>query len=159
MERVKIVTRYEYDEYHRPGVFFDSKDPDSRSRALQSGKDEADINKIMDRYEKTGVLGTPLDDVSERIPKFGDFTNIGDYHAVLSRITDLQRNFMMLPAKVRAKFDNDPAKCIEFINDEKNYKECVELGIIPVDEVKEAALVAASQVTVAPVVPPEGGTK
>jgi len=52
----KIVTQYEYDKFEKPGVDFPANDKKSRSKTIQSDMDAADINKIMARFEKTGVI-------------------------------------------------------------------------------------------------------
>ena len=37
--------------------------------------------------------------------------------------------FEELPATIRKKFENDPAKFLDFVNDERNADEMVELGL------------------------------
>ena len=125
-----VLIRTRYDGLNvDAGVDFPAKDPNSRSRTLQSAKDECDVNKIMERYEKTGLLVDPLSGVT-RQPQFGDFSNIGDYHAICSRIASLQSQFMLLPAGVRSRFDNDAGALLDFLADPKNAKEAVDLGLL-----------------------------
>lgn len=54
------------------------------SRVHTSFAKSADINVIMHRYQKTGILVDPRYS-SERVPRFGDFSDIPDYDVLLSR--------------------------------------------------------------------------
>ena len=106
------------------------------SLAQQHFKEECDINTILERFNITGML--PQSPLS---PRYGDFSGIGDYHTALNRVIAAQDEFDGLPAQIRARFDNDPAKLIEFLNDEANRPEAEKLGIIEkaAAEVVEAA--------------------
>lgn len=95
------------------------------SLAQQSAKDETDINFILERVARTGRMPE-----SDRQPSFGDFTGFGDYHSALNTVIAAQDAFMELPAKLRARFDNDPGKYVAFFEDEKNRDEAVELGLV-----------------------------
>lgn len=94
--------------------------------AQQQFRDEADINTIMERFGRTGELIAPV-----RMPEYGDFTGIGDYHSAMNAVIEAQSSFDALPAKVRARFDNDPGKFVEFCLDDNNRQEAVELGLVP----------------------------
>ena len=48
-------------------------------------------------------------------------------------------SFMKLPAKTRSRFHNDTNELVEFISDEKNYDEAVELGFISEESIEEKA--------------------
>lgn len=124
---VNIVGRYEYSKRARPQVKCDPKTKEGKSRTIQSASEETNINKIMERYEKTGCLYDPLTGVGKQ-PMFGDVTGIGDYKEVLTRIIDLEDRFMCLPAKVRQRFSNDPFELVSFIENEQNRQEAVDLG-------------------------------
>lgn len=125
-----IITRYDYESQKlvSPGVHFDKNKKADRSLTNQADMDAADINKIMARYERTGVLIDPLG--VERRPMYGDFTEIKDYHQMLSSIRNVERAFSTLPANVRNRFDNDPQKLIDFLDDPKNNEEAIKLGLI-----------------------------
>ena len=104
--------------------------------AQQHHKDECDINYILQKFNVTGLLpSAPLS------PRYGDFTGIGDYHTALNRVIAAQGEFDALPAQIRARFDNDPSKLIEFLENEKNRPEAEELGLVEkaAAEVVEAA--------------------
>jgi len=95
------------------------------SLAQQHYKEECDINTILQKFNITGLLPeSPLS------PLYGDFSGIGDYHTALNRVIAAQEEFDGLPATIRARFDNDPAKLIEFIENENNRTEAEELGLV-----------------------------
>lgn len=129
MPITKIITKYDYDNHVHPGINFSPKtNPDDRSLTNQADMDSADINKIMARYEKTGVLIDPLT-LAERKPMYGDFTEVKTYHETLAAVRRAEESFSKLPAKVRNRFENDPQKLIDFLEDSRNDGEAVELGL------------------------------
>lgn len=95
------------------------------SLAQQHFKDECDINNILRQFNITGLL--PQSPLS---PRYGDFTGIGDYHTALNRVIAAQEEFEALPAQIRARFENDPAKLIEFLEDDNNRPEAESLGLV-----------------------------
>jgi phage internal scaffolding protein len=107
--------------------------------AQQHYKEECDINTILQKFSITGILPeAPLS------PRYGDFSGISDYHTALNRVIAAQDEFEALPAQIRARFDNDPAKLIEFLDDEANRPEAEELGLV---EKAAAEVVEAAEVT------------
>jgi phage internal scaffolding protein len=59
----------------------------------------------------------------------------------MNRVIAAQDEFEALPAQIRARFDNDPANLIEFLENENNRPEAEELGLVEkaAAEVVEAA--------------------
>ncbi|QKI28943.1 VP3 [Kummerowia striata gokushovirus] len=96
------------------------------SMTQQQFKEEANVNTIMAKYRKTGMITY----LSKHNPSFGDFENPMEYHDGLNRIAKAQQDFDGLSAEVRAKFSNDPGKLIEFLADDKNYDEALKLGLV-----------------------------
>ena len=47
----------------------------------------------------------------------------------MDKITQAELAFNDLSSDIRAKFHNDPGKLIDFLSDEKNNKEAIELGL------------------------------
>jgi len=115
------------------------------SRTQQHFRDECDINTILTKFNVTGVLPeNPLP------PRYGDFSDIGDYHSALNAVRLAATEFALLPAALRARFDNDPASLLDFLAVEANRSEAIDLGLIPkvapiVEPIKAAE--AASTVT------------
>lgn len=114
------------------------------SLTKQSMSDECDINKIMERFEKTGIL-THANDSS---PRYGDFSDVVDYDESLRVVMDAEESFMSLPAKVRARFQNDPSELIEFVRDPANLNEAISLGLVPPKEAARMQLGNSSSLDV-----------
>lgn len=91
----------------------------------QHFKDDCDVNVIMDRYACTGVMES-----GTRQPIFDDFSVKFNYQRALDRMIEAEDRFMALPAKVRERFANDPAKLLQFLADEKNRPEAESLGLV-----------------------------
>lgn len=125
-----ISTRYDYKSIDRPEVSFDPTDPKSVSVTNQSDKDSSDINLIMKRYEKTGMISDLLTG-QQRQPQYGDFSDVGDYHAIKSNIARVEQAFDAYPASLREYFGNDPANLINFLADPNNDGEAIKLGLKP----------------------------
>ena len=94
------------------------------SRTKQAFADECDINQIMARYEKTGVV----DHVKLSGAHYGDFPQIS-YHESLNAVIAAQEAFMALPARIRAKFGNDPGAFVDFATDPDNADEMRKMGL------------------------------
>ncbi|AXH74242.1 MAG: internal scaffolding protein [Microviridae sp.] len=112
-----------------------------KSRAQQNQKEEADINTIVKRFGLTGQL--PM---AKRLPEYGDFTGINDYHTALNEVRKAEQSFMQLPAELRKRFDNDPAEFLEFVMDDKNREEAEKLGLVPKKEPAATGAVPATKV-------------
>lgn len=93
--------------------------------AQQQFKDESDINTILERFGRTGEVIAPV-----RMPEYGDYTQVVDYHTALNAVISAQSSFDSLPAKVRARFDNNPGKFVEFCLDDNNRQEAIDLGLV-----------------------------
>lgn len=102
----------------------------------QSQLEEADINFIFAKFTRTGEL--PMGAIQ---PMYGDFSGITDYGSALRALKDADVAFMQLDAKVRARFDNEPARLLDFLADPSNRAEAVSLGLVvptPTPEPKPA---------------------
>lgn len=109
----------------------------------QSAKDECDINVIIDRIKR----GADIPSTQPNPPRYGDFSSVPtDLRECLNVVRQADELFMTLDAKVRRRFDNDPAKMLDFLNDEKNRQEAVDLGLVyapePVEDVAPPAKAA-----------------
>nr|DAV55805.1 MAG TPA: Scaffold protein [Microviridae sp.] len=100
---------------------------------------ECDINNIMARFERTGVL----DFVKEHEGRYGDATAL-DYHAALNLVSDANSLFEDMPAALRSRFKNSPEEFMAFMDDFRNVQEAVDLGL---------ATLRPAPVEPAPVVP------
>lgn len=110
--------------------YYDSEsDVYDPGRTRQSFAKDADINNVMRRYSKTGILGDPS--AVKRNLFFGDFSEVGSFQEHVDMVNDANGRFALLPAEIRSRFGNDPAQLIAFCNDEGNYDEAVSLGLLP----------------------------
>ena len=100
----------------------------SPSLTQQQFKDECDINKIMDRYLRTGVLSDPLQ--NRGTPKYGDYADIGDYMDHMNKVVEANEMFEALPASIRKRFNNNPGELIDFVMNDDNRAEAEFLGLI-----------------------------
>lgn len=99
--------------------------------AQQQFKEESDINTILERFGRTGEVVVPV-----RMPEYGDYTGVVDYHTAMNAVISAQASFDSLPAKVRARFDNDPGRFVEFCLDDNNRAEAIDLGLVPPAQVE-----------------------
>lgn len=109
----------------RVQVVFDPEDPLSVSRTQQHFKKEVDLNRMMEKYQKTGLLPVPVD----RKPFYGDFTEVEDFHGLQIKLAAAQAEFMRLPSFIRSRFNNDPHQLLEFLSNASNDAEAVKLGL------------------------------
>jgi phage internal scaffolding protein len=103
---------------------------EDESRAIQSAKEEADINTIVRRFGLTGELPSDL-----KMPQSGDFTDVPDFHSAMNLIRTTQEEFLRVPAEIRARFNNDPARLMTFVEDEANRDEARKLGFLRAPDV------------------------
>lgn len=105
------------------------------SLAVQDARDEVDINTIVRRFGLTGQLPDEV-----RVPQYGDFVGLHDYHSAMNAVADANESFDALPADLRSRFNNDPAVFVEFCLDERNRDEMTKLGLLkPVEPAPPAA--------------------
>jgi len=102
--------------------------PIGESLTHQSMKDECDINKIMSRWQKTGVL----EHVSKYEGRYGDFLSVTDYQSSLNAIMEAQEAFASLPSTIRDHFSNDPSNFLSAFDDPERREELISLGLIEV---------------------------
>jgi len=106
-------------------------------RTIQSMKKECDINRILERFEKTGILTHK----NEHQGRYGDFSNVpGDFHAAVNQVKRAQLMFDSLPSSIREQFNNDPGKFLDFATNPENQAEMVTLGLLEPPDAPEGNL-------------------
>lgn len=86
-----------------------------------------DINKIMERHNRTGVFGSGRP--SGKPPQFLNMT--GDsFHEMLIKVQEAQGVFAGFPGKIRKRFGNNPENMLRFMEDSSNLREAVALGLV-----------------------------
>lgn len=107
------------------GLVFDPK----KNRTKASFKDEADINSIMRRYNRTGILIDPTL-VRTRQPMYGDFSTSAGFRELQNQLASIRQTFEALPSDLRARLGNDPANLADYLADPENHEEAASLGLI-----------------------------
>jgi len=98
------------------------------SKTRQEFKDECDINNILRQYNNTGVLSH----VNRASPIYEDVTSY-DYQAAMDLVAYARSSFDALPSSIRTRFDNDPSKLLDFVQNPLNAPEAHSLGLLRPD--------------------------
>lgn len=112
------------------------------TRVKQSFADECDINQILAKYKKTGVI----DHVSKNA-QYVDCPTGLDFHDAQNLILQAQSTFDELPAHVRKEFNNDPTRFLTFVENPDNLKRMAELGILTEPEIVPGPIVEDDEKT------------
>ena len=111
---------------------------DDDSLTQQQFKDEADINTIVDRFMKSGVLPNAVN-----MPQYVDYEGVFDFQSAMNVVRQADENFMRLDAPVRARFNNSPQEFLEFFANPENTQEAIRLGLAIPKAVAETQVSAA----------------
>jgi len=94
----------------------------------QHHKAECDVNNIIKKYDKTGLITH----VSRFEAKFGDMRGV-DFKTAMDIVSSAKSEFNKLPSEIRKRFENTPEKLLEFMEKEENRDEAIKLGLIRAD--------------------------
>lgn len=97
---------------------------DDKSLTQQHFADECNINVIVDRFLKTGEMPQGV-----LMPSSADFDDVVDFKSAQDAIARARDNFFMMPAGLRARFQNSPQVFMEFFSDPANQDEAISLGL------------------------------
>lgn len=89
-------------------------------------KDECDINNVVARALRTGVLPGV-----DREALYGDFSEVTDYATAQVKIAEAKQSFEQLPSDIKEQFDNDVTKLLDWIDNPDNEEEAIKLGLLP----------------------------
>lgn len=110
-ERKRVQTKYPKNSISKTKTYFAKK---------------TNINNIVRRYGKTGMLSTGLGE-SGLVPRF-EFNSGADYFSMMCKVAKAKSEFAALPALVRQRFSNNPQLCIDFISKLDNRDLSNEMG-------------------------------
>lgn len=96
------------------------------SRTKQEFKEDCDINVIINRFTRTGVIP-----VGNAAPRYLDCRAIPDFQTMQHIMHEAQAAFMRLPANVRKEFDHDPRAFVEFAQNPDNIDKLREWKLAP----------------------------
>lgn len=108
-----------------PDIYCDCSNLPSLTR--QEFAEDCDINTLMSKYEKTGVISH----FNNGTPQYLDISDIPDLQMAHLVLSEASAAFMRLPANVRREFDNDPIKFTEFAGNPDNLEKMREWGLAP----------------------------
>ncbi len=113
-----------HDEKVDKGIVFDEP-----SLTDQSQYKDTDINNIVRRYQVTGLLDSPGSVPFETL-QYGDATLLPDYQTALDLVNNVQSEFSTLPSEVREKFEHDPMKLLEALQDPTKKEMLQDIGLL-----------------------------
>ena len=90
----------------------------------KSFRDECDINKIMEKFQRKGII----DHYAKHAPEYMDIPEL-QYSDALQIVIDADQAFSELPSTIRSKFRNDPSEFLSFVQDPSNSDEMAALGL------------------------------
>ncbi len=97
---------------------------DSPTRTLQAHKDESDINLIMAKYIRSGVI----EHGNANSQRYG-FAPAVDFREALELINEAETQFAGLPSAIRSKFDNSAEAFLAFCEQPDAVSKLVEMGV------------------------------
>lgn len=127
-------------------IELDATESDLDPGAIQSYKDQVDINNVMAQMARTGATEW----LNHRQGTFEDVTGI-DFQTCMDTLLRAQGAFDDLPSNIRNRFQNNPALFLDYVHDPANREEMYSLGLAVRPEVSVAPPVAAPAAPVAPV--------
>lgn len=99
--------------------------PESDGRTQQQFAEEVDINTIVTRFGLTGQLPEEV-----KVPQSGDFTGVTDFQSAMESVRKAEADFMELPADLRYRFENNPQRLMDFMENPANRDEAIKLGLV-----------------------------
>jgi len=91
----------------------------------QAHKEQCDVNKIITKYDKHGVI----QHVSNFEAQYGDVSGV-EFKKAQDQVIYAQKLFDQLPSYLRKRFENSPQKLLSFMDNPDNREEAINLGMI-----------------------------
>lgn len=79
----------------------------------QSEADSCDVNKILEKYARTGILPETREAIWGQ-----DFGDVPSFMEAMERVRMADEAFLALPAELRLECGNDPVKFVEKLQDD-----------------------------------------
>lgn len=108
-----------YAESVRTGVAITAE-----SKAVQSEKENCDINVIVKRFGVTGVVPGSVRPLS-----YENYEDVFDFQSAMNSIRSAEETFAALPADLRRRFANSPQLYLEFCSNAENIPEMRRMGM------------------------------
>lgn len=94
-----------------------------RRLVKESEREATNINHIVERWRRTGVVEIP------GRPQFGDFSDSISFHECQDRVAQARQAFMALPSSVRRICDNDPGRFLDLAYTEEGRELLADAGM------------------------------
>jgi phage internal scaffolding protein len=98
----------------------------TESMTQQSFKQECDINYILRKAHKTGLI----EHVNTYQGDYSDVSNVPTYQEALQVLHDADSAFSSLPSDLRKRFSNDPQEFLDFVHNPDNTNAMAEMGLL-----------------------------
>ena len=102
-----------------------SLDCGEESMTQQCFKDQCNVNNILAKYQKTGMV----DHLNKHAAQYADLSELGDYRENIEKVRNAEILFNDLPSAMRNRFANDPAAFLEYCSDPSNLDELIKTGV------------------------------
>ncbi len=112
------------------GVVYEAAAPGDGPGAKQSMMEECDVNGIVMRYKKTGLL-THL---ARGVPQYVDVSEFVDYRSVIEQVRLIEDYFAGLPADVRASFQNDASLYMDYLESNPSMEDMKTRGLAAIGD-------------------------
>ncbi len=116
------------------------------SRTKQEFKASADINFIVERHAKTGLL----EHVNRGVPQFIDAAAFGSYQEMQDQLSSAATYFEGLPPQVREVFDNDLFTFIDDMSEGDAAEKLKAKGLAAIDEISAVPIEESGRPSEAP---------
>lgn len=113
--KTKPIGQYEEKLEVKTTVKLTPENSARETRTNQAFKKPCDINHILARFRKTGVI----EHVSKYEPQYGELSVV-DFEDAFNTVKEAQEMFDKLPADIRANFHNKPENFLSFMEAEEN---------------------------------------
>lgn len=118
--KIKFATAYENKRQSKKFI-------EGASMTKQAFKRECDINHIMAKYQKTGLI----DHVNVHQGDYSDLTDVPTYHDAMNKVISANESFATLPSNIRKQFNNNPAEFLDFVSNPDNQDAMRQMGLLP----------------------------
>lgn len=109
------------------GVNKDGEIIEQVSMTKQEFMADCDIHNILAEFKVTGQIKHLAANAAAGV--YADLSNLPDYQTALNTVAAGEAAFASLPSKLRARFENDPAQFLAFLEDPANQDEIIALGL------------------------------
>jgi len=98
---------------------------EGESMTEQAHRDEVKIQNIIAKHQKTGLLNH----VSKYEGTYSDMASATDFTEAQNIIAEAKSMFETVPSEIRAIFDNQPEKFLDFMQNQENIESIEEMGL------------------------------